>query len=370
VPRFFRFVEKKRGQRRTGSNLMGSLGEAIFCGALFLLGTFSLSALVATQILHPDPGSFALGVGRWLLILVMASFVIMGSIGLIWTALRVGTSAERRNVMARQATDIDIVHDAVPRSRNYPTLPTFDGLTNSPGVELAYRLPPSESPGWRLLTTTIFTMLWNIVGCLLTVFAISSHITGQPEWFLSFFLVPYWAVSAWSIRYLLQLFWIHTGMGMTTVEISDLPLLPGHEYQVALSQHGNITINSLQLWLVCEEEATYQQGTDIRTETREVYRQQVFERQGFRIEPAVPFQAEASLLVPPNVMHSFSSPHAAIRWKLVVHGEAEGWPAFERGFTVVVYPGEATMHVEPLSSVARSARWPQAVPAISAGARA
>ena len=39
VARFFRFVEKKRGERRTGSNLLGSLGEAVFCGSLFLLGT-------------------------------------------------------------------------------------------------------------------------------------------------------------------------------------------------------------------------------------------------------------------------------------------------------------------------------------------
>ena len=42
MARFFRFVEKKRGERRTGSNWIGSLGEAIFCGSLFLLGTLLL----------------------------------------------------------------------------------------------------------------------------------------------------------------------------------------------------------------------------------------------------------------------------------------------------------------------------------------
>ena len=42
MARFFRFVEKKRGERRTGSNWVGSLGEAIFCGSLFLLGTLLL----------------------------------------------------------------------------------------------------------------------------------------------------------------------------------------------------------------------------------------------------------------------------------------------------------------------------------------
>ena len=40
-------------------------------------------------------------------------------------------------------------------------------------------------------------------------------------------------------------------------------------------------------------------------------------------------------------MHSFQSRHNVVRWKLVVRGEAEAWPMFERGFPIVVYP--ATM---------------------------
>jgi hypothetical protein len=355
VARFFRFVEKKRGQRRTGSNLVGSLGEAVFFGVLFLLGTFSLSALIVNYVLAPDPGSFAFGVGRWLLILVMGSLAITGGGGLIWTVLRVGTSAERRSAMASQANDIDLVNETVPRPRNYPTIPPYDGLTNSPGIELAFRLPPSRSPGWRLLASTIFVLLWNGVGCFLTVWAIGAHLAGNHEWFLTALLVPYWAVSAWSIRDLLTVFLLHTGMGMTTVEISDLPLLPGREYRVALSQHGHIAIKSIQLWLVCEEEATYTQGTDVRTEVREVYSERFYERGGFRIDPTGPFHDAASFTLRPDAMHSFTSQHHAIRWKLVVRGEAERWPQFERGFPLVVYPGEATMQVEVSSNVARAA---------------
>jgi hypothetical protein len=369
VARLFRFVEKKRGQRRTGSNLVGNLGEAVFYGLLFWLGTLALSALVVNQVLQPDPGSFALGVGRWLLILVMGSFVVMGGGGLIWTVLRVGTSAERRGAMARRAADIDLVHEALPRPRNYPSVPPFDGLSNSPGIELAYRLPAAQTPGWRLLATTIFTLLWNAVCCVLTVWAIRGHVAGQHEWLLTLLLIPFWAVSAWSIRYLLQLIVIHTGMGLTTVEISDMPLLPGREYHVSISQHGHVTMNSLQLWLVCEEEATYTQGTDIRTEVRDVFRQPCFERRGFRIEPGVPSQDTCSVKVPARAMHSFHSQHNAIRWRLVVRGEAAGWPAFERGFPLVVYPGVATMQVEVGSQVARHAlAAPAAVP--PAGVRA
>ena len=354
MARLFRLLEKKRGQRRTGSNLLGSVGEALFCGSLFLLGVLSLSATLASQLRHPDPTSFALGVGGWLIVLVMSAFVIVGGGGLIWTVLRVGTSAERRSAMARRASEIDLTNDVAPRPKNYPTVPSYAGLINSPGIDLAYRLPPSKSPGWRLLASAIFALLWNGVACVLLVWAIRSHLADRPEWFLSVFMVPFLAVSVWSIRYLFQSIWIHTGMGLTTLEISDHPLVPGHEYQVALSQHGHIAVNSLELWLVCEEEATYRQGTDIRTEVRRVMEKQLFQRKNFRIEPVEPFQALINLPIPATAMHSFQSPHNSVQWRLVVRGHVANWPQFERGFSIVVFPGEATLRVE-VGSVARNA---------------
>jgi hypothetical protein len=365
VARFFRFVEKKRGERRTGSNWVGSLGEAIFCGSLFLLGTLLLSVIIGSHIVQPDPSQFKFGVGGWLLVLVTTSSVVLGGGGLIWTVLRVGTSIERRNALARQAVDTDIALEAVPRPRNFPTLPAFEGLTNSPGIELAYRLPPTQTPGWRLLATTIFAMLWNFVVCLLTVSVISRN-----EWLLSALLLPFWYVCYWSVRHFLQLLMLHTGMGQTTVEISDLPLVPGREYQVAIAQHGHVTMKSLQLWLVCEEEATFTQGTDIRTEVREVYRQMFFERVDFQVEPAAPLTAHCPVPIPAAAMHSFQSSHNAVRWRLVVRSEADAWPDFERGFPIVVYPGESTMQVEVGSQVTRNALKPAAptVAAVGAGA--
>lgn len=346
MARLFRFVEKKRGQRRTGSNFLGSLGEALFCGSLFLLGSLLLSVIVGTHLVQPDPDRWVFGVGGWLLILVTASSVVLGGGGLIWTVLNVGTSLERRSAMATRAAQTDIVHAAVPRPRNYPTLPSLDGLTNSPGIELAYRLPAAQSPGWQLLATTIFAMLWNFVVCLLTVKVINGHIAGRHEWLLTIFLLPFWGVCYWSVRSFLELLVLHSGMGQTTVEISDLPLVPSRTYQAMVSQQGHVKIQSLQVWLVCEEEATFTQGTDIRSEVREVFRQLCFERREFRIEPAIPCTETCEVFVPDTAMHSFQSPHNVVRWKLVVCGEADGWPRFERGFPIVVYPGETTMHVE------------------------
>jgi hypothetical protein len=346
VARLFRFVEKKRGERRTGSNLVGSFGEAAFCGSLFLLGTLLLGVIIGTQVVQPDASQFKFGYGRWLVILVGASSVVLGGAGLIWTVLRMGTSIERRSAMARRAAESDFAHAAAPRPRNYPTLPPFDGLTNSPGIELAYRLPASQTPGWRLLATTIFAMLWLFLVFLLTVPVIRWHIAGRHEWLLTALLLPFWGVCYWAVRSFVQLLLLNNGMGQTTVEISDLPLMPGHEYQAVVAQHGQVSMKVLEVLLICEEEATFMQGTDIRTEVREVFRQRCAAWRDFRIEPAVPFTATCGIPVPANIMHSFQSPHNVVRWRLIVRGEPQNWPVFERGFPLVICPGEATMRVE------------------------
>ena len=42
--------------------------------------------------------------------------------------------------------------------------------------------------------------------------------------------------------------------------------------------------------------------------------------------------------IPPGSMHSFTSSHNAVRWRLVVRGTPDHWPEFSRIFPVVVFP--------------------------------
>jgi len=343
LSRLFRLLEKKRGERRTGSNLVGSLGEALLYGAMFLLGVTALSALVAAHVWRPDSAWYSVGVGFWLMVVVLSSFVFTGGIGLIWTAVRLGISAERRSALATHAGALDLIHDTVPRPKDHPTVPAFDGLTDSPGTELAYRLPSSQSPGWRLLAKTIFALLWNGIACVLFVLAAKSWLEGKPEWFLTCFLVPYLGVSGWSIYYLLQQIWIHTGLGPTAVEISDHPLYPGREYQVHLTQSGHLDIKSIELWLLCEEEVTYRQGTDIRHEVCKVFEQQLLVHGSVEIDPATPFRSTCTLPIPIAAMHSFQAEYNSVHWKLLVRCAPAHWPQFERRYPIVVFPGEATL---------------------------
>jgi hypothetical protein len=160
---------------------------------------------------------------------------------------------------------------------------------------------------------------------------------------LTCFLIPYFAVSGWSIYFLFKQIWLHTGLGQTAVEVSDHPLYPGREYQVHLSQAGHLDVKSIELWLVCEEEVTYRQGTDVRREVRQVFEQQILSQGPAQIDPASPYRATCTLPIPTAAMHSFQSEHNAVYWKLVVKCAPTHWPDFERRYPIVVFPGEATL---------------------------
>lgn len=337
APRF-RFLGKKRGERRTGSRFGGSIGEAIFFGLLFLLGAVALTALVSTQVINPAAAIYRPGLGFWLAVTVLSSFVFIGGAGAFFTVLRVGVSAERRSAIVQRAADLEIIQDALPSQKDFPSIPREANLVNSPGVQLAYRLPALKSSAWKLPGMTLLALVATGFAAALVVISLESWIFGEPEWVLMAFAAPYVVCSIWTVTYIVREVWRNSRIGPTCVEISDLPLRPGHEYAIFLSQGGRVSLTALKMLLVCEEESTYSQGTDIRTETKVVYEKPVFERESISIEPGIPLEMRELLQVPPEAMHSFQSGHNSLRWKLVVAGKPSARPQFVRNFPVVVYP--------------------------------
>jgi len=344
ISRGFRLWEKKRGDRRTGSHLAASFGEGIFFGVLFLLGSISLTVLITTRVIDPGTELFRVGFGFWLLILVLASFILLGGAGMFYTVLHAGASAERRSAMVKRAATIDLIRNALPSAHDYPSIPRDGQLTDSPGVTLTYRLPIVKSLAWQLLAITLLCLTLTGFATVLVVVALDSLIRGDPVGFLMAFALPYVAASGWSIYYFLTRLWVFSRIGPTCVEISDLPLHPGHEYEIFLSQAGRFSLQWLRMNLICEEEATFHQGTDIRIETREVCRQQVFRREAMRVAPGRPLEIEGVLRVPRRAMHTFRSAHNVVRWKLEVSGKPSAWPTFERVFPVIIYPEGNGVH--------------------------
>lgn len=339
MTRSFRIWGKKRGDRRTGSQRLGNVGEALFFAVLFLVGTFALIAVVTSYIVKlAEAEAYVSGWGLWLVLLILASLIVIGAGGMTRSIMRVGASAERRSALAKRATDIDILGDALPSGRDYPTIPRDENLTNSPGTTLAYRLPIARSPGGKLLAAALFCVGWNGLVSVIAVLAVTSHLSSRSNWFLTIFLLPFAVVGVRSVYLFLRLLLNATAIGPTNVEVSSQPFYPGHSYRVFIKQAGRISARSLRLLLVCDEEAIYRQGTDVRTEQRRVHEQQVLRERDFEIAPPKPFERQCRLVIPDHVMHSFKSNHNAIKWKLIVQGEVARWQSFERDFPVLVYP--------------------------------
>jgi hypothetical protein len=247
------------------------------------------------------------------------------------------TSDERRAAISQRAAKIDLF-EADPGSHRFPSVPGDANLTNSPGTRLAYRLPIISAPGWKLFAALTACVLWNGVVSIFVVMAISSHVRGEPDWLLTAFITPFVLAGLGLIVYLIRQLLMTTGVGATRVEISHHPLFPGQEYDIFVAQAGRLTMNRLQVSLVCTEKATYRQGTDTRTDRRRVFEQCVLDRGAFEIHQGMPFESQCRVTVPTTAMHSFKADHNEINWTLVVAGTVEGWPNYERVFPVVVCP--------------------------------
>ncbi len=278
----------------------------------------------------------------WAVLALPILFMLIGAGGLLYSLLYWYTSAERRAILARAAAGHELLGGNGHSAQEYPTVPEGSDMVNSPGTKLRYRLPIATSPGWALFGTLLACLGWNgIVGVFLAV-AINGHLAGEPDWGMTIFLAPFVLVGLFLVAALVRQLLLTTGVGPTRVELSDHPLHPGSRYEVFISQSGRLPLDSLELELRCEEQATYREGTNTRTEMRGVYSERLYCGEGLKVQRSTPFQATCELVVPPGAMHSFKSEHNSVTWRLVVQGRVGGWPNYRRDYPVIVFPVEQT----------------------------
>jgi hypothetical protein len=275
----------------------------------------------------------------WFLLLLPVAFIVIGGVGLILTLFHWGKSVEHRVATTQMARRLNPLKEpAAEKTSEFPFVPQDSNQTNSPGTRLKYRLPIDLSRGWRLVAILSACVFWNSIVAVFAVIAINNHLSGRPEWLLTVFVLPFAAVGLAMIYFFVRELLVVTGVGPTQLEISEHPLQPGRKYQVYVSQGGRLTINALSLSLVCDEVATYRQGTDTRTEHARVYAQQLLERRQVELLPQRAFEEQLEVEIPAECMHSFKADHNEVRWRLLFRGDIAGWPPFERNFPVVVVP--------------------------------
>ncbi len=292
---------------------------------------------------NPDTVVAVRGYSGWLwsLMLVPAAFMLIGGAGIFQIIRNWGKSAEHLAAARQLAGRLELLEDAVPAAKDFPNVPRDANLTNSPGTRLSYRLPINSMAGWKLAAAVVVSLMWNGIILGFVGLAARRWLAGTIDWGLLAMVIPFLAVDLWLVRDLVRRVLQTTGIGPTQLEISDHPWFPGRHYDLYLTQAGLATLEFLDVELVCEEQATYVQGTDTRTERCWTFKQRVYRREAFDIPQGMPFEHQFRIEIPADAMHSFRADHNEVRWKFVVRGKAAGWPQFEREFPIIVYPHPA-----------------------------
>ncbi|GAB6187653.1 DUF3592 domain-containing protein [Thermopirellula anaerolimosa] len=287
--------------------------------------------------LHPEVAVLQRGYRWWvwLVFSIPLSLLLIGSWGLSVGLWRRGKSAER---LAVRGVPLEVLRlERRHRESEYPFVPEIRPAAIAPGERLTYRLPPGTASVRAATAWLAAALFWNTMLAALVATALSR---GPLHWSFPLFVIPCGAVGiALPAVYVRQSRLIRA-MGRTFVEVSAFPLVAGGRCKVYVIQTGRLRLHWFETLLVCEEEAIFQHGTNLRRESRRVWQKTLLRHEKLEIMPHVPFECEAEFQIPPAAMHSFKSAHNEVRWRLCVRVSAENYPVFERTFPLVVLPGE------------------------------
>lgn len=307
-----------------------------------VIDSFTVEGQYACWYDPDDPASAVLVRGynwsAWLMLLLPVSFVVVGSGGLAYSLVYWGKSTERRAALSRRAAALDPFDRKRAPSAAYPYVPARADLTDSPGTALAFRLPIHTAPVWGLAAALGTATLGALLGGGFAYWAVIKYLGGEPDWSMTAFALVLIGAAVGVIFYFARQLMAAGAAGATILEVSQHPLYPGGTYRMFVSQSGRLQAAVLDVLLVCEERATYRQGTNTRTEVHRVYEQPVLRREQIDIRHGEPFESTCELHVPATAMHSFKADYNEVNWSVVVRGEVEGEVQFERTSPLVVYP--------------------------------
>lgn len=281
----------------------------------------------------------------WPVTLIPASLFGLGVFGIVASLMQVATSAERRSLVAVKAMRLDPLRESGISQKG-------DKDEGATAMRYAHRLRAVGTAGWRMAGLMFVSAIWNVLLAYFVYVASLQYFRGDPPWLALGLVVLLGMVGIWLafnlIREFLREFWHRRGIGQTQLEITDNPLALGGEYHAYLVQTGRMHLKTLSVELVCEEAASYLQGTDSRTSTEVVHREELRRWIGLKVEPSQPFEVEFSIPIPRSAMHSFHSPHNQIRWMLLVQGETGRQQQVFRQFALNVRPPQ---QAEPAASL-------------------
>lgn len=340
MARIFSFFEKKKGHRQTGSRVFGGLSAVVIYSTILLIGIVFSVSLVTLQVGQLSAGEqgFSTG-GFWIRFSVTLLIIGVGGFQTFRTIWALTISPERKSAITISASNINLTHPADKQGEVLPNVPKHEYISGSPGVRLQHRLPVNSESLWQFVSIAFLCVVLLGIASSLMVLIVSGFLVGHSVNWVAVGMTPIFVTGAvWAVfRFFSQIFEL-AAIGPANIEISIHPLKPGATCEVYLYQAGLLKFRRIDLVLACFEHVTYQQGTDVRTETRRVLQKRILRVKNLKLDPAKPFEHRTELTIPEGAMHSFESPCNMVTWNLILTAVSNRWPRFSRRFPVIVHP--------------------------------
>lgn len=274
----------------------------------------------------------------WLVLSIPLSLVILGGLGLANTVVSSQSSAERRSVLLARGANLPRLETTALRPTTASGLPPLEADDESPGTERTHRLAADGAEGWRVAGMATLCLVWNVLVALFAYQIGVGYLSAGVRIGVAALLAGPLALIGW--RMTLSTWRDARGGsgGTTRVEIDQHPILLGRSVTATLVQSGPLRLRSLEVALVCEEIATFRQGTDTRTAMAEVSRRPLLSKRRVEVGPDEPVSYDFEVSAPVEGPHSFLSPNNEVRWSLEVLITTPGRDNVKRRFPLCFYP--------------------------------
>jgi hypothetical protein len=257
---------------------------------------------------------------EFLFVVIPLFFMVFGA-GLVYTAIK----KRWGNGKGRPVRELQGMEFRDPLTPGLPA-PTVQGS--------AIHLTPRQSRLGALGFMLFFAIFWNGIVSVFLLEAVSSWRSGNPDYFLTLFILPFVAVGIGVlfvvVKQILALF-----NPSVTVRLYQNRPTPGETVDIQWEMRGRVRmIRELAVVVEGREVAEYIQGTSAYTDTHVFYSNTISRAS----HSSVMRMGHASFSIPPDTMHTFVADHNQVMWVLVFKGVIDWRPDLNDEFEIPVYP--------------------------------
>ncbi|MDY0169755.1 MAG: DUF3592 domain-containing protein [Thermoguttaceae bacterium] len=210
---------------------------------------------------------------------------------------------------------------------------TEDPFQRSPSGRVT--LKRTATPVGKLVGIVVGAVLWNAITGVMVAIAVNSHRAGNPEWFLTIFVIPF-VLAGIGLIVAIPYHILALLNPSPVVEVNTATPSLGETLTIDWRLEGRADrVSTLTLSLVGEEHATYRRGTDTVTDKHTFYDEPLLETSSLaEIVKGGHFEA----VIPCDVMHSFEADNNKITWTIRAAGDIKRWPDMKAEFRLVIQP--------------------------------